>query len=275
MAELRLPLRLGAGSGGMETGPPPAEPEERGQCCCVLDSRTTHTGVAVGQLPASAPRHAPVLSACRLLGGLVPAPPFAVFSAQGPVRSRSSRIHSADGRAGPGDQEHKLVPGEWGAPRGRRPTGAHSSPGRPAPGRVLRSSPQGPSSTSLGLAQRWHPHLSCVPRWGPGGETGGSLSLPRRFFSWCCPTPQLSGKSLPTPQLSQREESEIDRGFPSGPCAPLLPAGLCFRIRRGSSLQEELGKPFGSWTPPPPSPAWLSSRSTVAGSAGPPRAPRG
>ena len=116
MAELRLPLRLGAGSGGMETGPPPAEPEERGQCCCVLDSRKTHTGVAVGQLPASAPRHAPVLSACRLLGGLVPAPPFAVFSAQGPVRTRSSRIHSADGRAGPGDQEHELVPGEWGAP---------------------------------------------------------------------------------------------------------------------------------------------------------------
>ena len=122
VAEPRLPLRLGAGSGGMETGPRSAEPEERGQCCCVLDSRTTHTGVPVGQLPASAPRHAPVLSARHLLGGLVPVPPFAVFSAQGPVRSRSSRIRSADGQAGPGDQGHELVPGEWAPPPPRTQT---------------------------------------------------------------------------------------------------------------------------------------------------------
>lgn len=201
MAELRLPLRLGAGSGGMETGPPSAEPEERGQCCCVPDSRTTHTGVAVGQLPASAPRHAPVLWACRLLGGLAPAPPFAVFSAQGPVRSRSSRIHSADGQAGPGDQEHELVPGEWGAPEDADPQVRTGPPGAP---------PLAGCSVQVPKARPAHPWAwpsagirtsPVCPGGDQAGRRAGASLYPGVSFPGAAPRPSLAGRVSPHPSF--------------------------------------------------------------------------
>ena len=201
MAELRLPLRLGAGSGGMETGPPPAEPEERGQCCCVLDSRKTHTGVAVGQLlgplPTTHPSSPPVV--CSAVSSLLRRLPCSRHRVRCGAEVHGS-IQQMGGRA-LGTRSTSWCRGSGGPPEDADPQVRTVPPGAP---------PLAGCSVQVPKARPAHPWAwpsagirtsPVCPGGDQAGRRAGASLYPGVSFPGAAPRPSLAGRVSPHPSF--------------------------------------------------------------------------